>query len=259
MIVISKSSFSLFGIDIPFYGVFFVFGFAVAVLVALFNAKRLNIKKTEVMYAGIFAGVGGLVGAKLLSVLTSIHIIIEYKLSIMQIMQNGFVFYGGLIGGFLGLFIYCKIYKLPLEDYCDMLAPGVAFGHAFGRLGCLFSGCCFGQTVSGGFCVVYTGCANLSTPLNTPLLPVQLIESFCLIVLFALSEFAVIKCRKSGVPALTYLVGYAVARFVIEFFRNDAERGVYWLSTSQYISVAILVCCAVYLIYKYVNKRANNN
>lgn len=140
MIKISSNYIYIGEKEIPYYGVLFLAGFAISALVALFNCKKTKLQKSEVVYSAVFAGLGGIIGAKLLSVLTSIKIIIEYNLNLVQILQNGFVFYGGLIGGAIGLFVYCKVYKLPFEKYSDTFVPTIPIGHSLGRIGCLLSG-----------------------------------------------------------------------------------------------------------------------
>lgn len=258
MIVIKSSYFKLFGQEIPYYGILFVVGFVIAILISLYNTKKLNIKKSEVTYAGIFAGIGGIIGAKLFSVVTSIKYIIQYDLSLVHIVKNGFVFYGGLIGGILGLFIYCKAYKLSFHDYCELFAPGLPLGHALGRIGCLFSGCCFGVKVNSGFSVIYKFSANPNTPLNTPLLPVQLIESICLILIFVACEIEVLKVPQKKLSAYTYIFSYTIIRFILEFFRNDLERGVYFLSTSQYISIALFIGTMVFFVLDMKKRYCSN-
>ena len=99
---IKVNGFNIFGREIPFYGLLFVLGFAVAVLTAIPKARRMKLPFTEIACSAVFAGVGGILGAKLLSVLTSINYIIEYHISFLDVVRNGFVFYGGLIGGALG-------------------------------------------------------------------------------------------------------------------------------------------------------------
>ena len=93
----------------------------------------------DIVCAAVFAGILGIVGAKLLFVLTSIDYIIEYKIPFTEIVKNGFVFYGGLLGGVFGLWLYCKIYKLPLKCFTDVFAVSIPLGHAVGRIGCFLS------------------------------------------------------------------------------------------------------------------------
>ncbi len=254
---IKVNGFNIFGREIPFYGLLFVLGFAVAVLTAIPKARRMKLPFTEIACSAVFAGVGGILGAKLLSVLTSINYIIEYHISFLDVVRNGFVFYGGLIGGALGLLIYAKAFHEPILRYFDLYAAGTALGHAFGRVGCLFSGCCYGLPTAGSFFVVYRSAIDPNTPLGLPLLPVQLIESFCLVAIFAVCEIVFYCGGKRGVSAAVYAFSYATTRFVLEFFRGDPVRGLWGgLSTSQYISLAIIVVCSVVVVCAALRRRA---
>ncbi len=240
--IIQSGYFTIFNHDIPFYGLLFVAGFFIAILVSVPKAKRLVLPLSEVTYSAIFAGIGGVLGAKLLSVVTSVRYIIEYEIPFVDIIKNGFVFYGGLIGGIIGLFVYAKSFGLPLLPYLNLYTAGTALGHAFGRIGCLFSGCCYGVETSGAFFIVYRKAIDPNTPLDTPLLPVQLIESMCLIVIFFICE-ALFYGKKTGrYSVYSYLILYPVTRFILEFFRGDLLRGFYaGFSTSQYISVGLFL------------------
>ncbi len=246
----------MFGKDIPYYGVLFMLGLFVGAAAAIPRGKKYGVKKLDILLAACFAAVGGIVGAKLLSVLTSINIIIEYKLSLIEIIQNGFVFYGGLIGGIAGLFIYVKVFRLDFFVVFDIFAVSVPLGHAMGRVGCFISGCCYGIEYDGLFSFTYTQSVDLNTPIGVPLLPVQLIESFSLLCLYGVLEIMFRKVKISGVCLLTYAAAYSVIRFALEFFRSDVIRG-FWLglSTSQWISIALFVCAAALLAFLILRAR----
>lgn len=251
---IKINSFSILGKEIPIYGIMFIVGFAVAALTAIPKARKMKLPYTGLACSGVFACVGGILGAKLLSILTSISYIIEYKISFLGIIQNGFVFYGGLLGGALGLFLFAKLFRASVLKYFDLFAAGTALGHAIGRIGCLFSGCCYGLPTSGGFYVIYRHAIDPNVPLGVPLLPMQLIECFCLVAIYVICEVVFYRGKRAGVSAVVYALSYATVRFILEFFRGDSVRGVLWgLSTSQYISIAVVVFCLSamgYILYR---------
>ncbi len=243
-----KGYFTVFEKQIPYYGVLMLAGFLLGGLTAGFRAKKYGLSKMEMVYAACFAGVGGIVGAKLLSILTSIHLIIQYQLTFMQVMQNGFVFYGGLLGGALGLFIYVKAFKCDFVKYFEIFAVSVPLGHALGRVGCFLSGCCYGIECDCAISFTYVQAYDPNTPLGVPLLPLQLIEGACLLVLYVALEVAFYKSKREGACLLGYLFAYPTVRFVLEFFRGDAIRGIWGgLSTSQWISLAIMLATVIAL------------
>ncbi len=235
---------TVFGKVIPLYGICFYTGIAIAVAVALLITKKRRLPRWEIVYSAIYCMIGAMIGAKLLFLAVSIDEIIQYKLSLLSVIKGGFVFYGGLIGGALGLFIYAWQYKLSLRPYLDVYAVVLPLGHAIGRVGCFFGGCCYGIPYDGPGCVIYEETAGM-TPLNVPLLPVQLIEAAALLLLFGMQLYLYYKYHDTKIKALlvwTYAIAYSVIRFVLEYFRGDGIRGkLLWFSTSQWISVVILL------------------
>ena len=148
------------------------------------------------------------------------------------------------------ILIFTRMYKMPTIDYFDTAASVVPLGHAFGRVGCFFAGCCYGMPYSGKFSVVYTTTAGM-TPLNTPLFPIQLVESILLLITFGVLYTVTLKYpNKRGLPTILYISIYSVIRFVLEFFRGDKERGgIGFFSTSQIVSLLLLAGCISILVY----------
>ncbi len=253
-----SSYFTLFGKQIPYYGLLFMGAILVGGVMAVLHSSKRGIKKWDVVYCACFAAIGGIIGAKLLSIITSIKYIIEFKPSFVDVMSNGFVFYGGLLGGFGGLAIYCKVFKLPLLKFMDVFAICVPPCHALGRVGCFLSGCCYGIPYDGVFSIVYENPIDINTPKGIPLLPVQMIEAICLLVLFVVLEVLFFKCNKKGVVAAVYLLGYAIIRFVLEFFRGDLARGlILGISTSQIISILVVIAVVAVILYMNIKKKGN--
>ena len=243
--------FVLFGKNIPYYGVLYSAGLLLGGCLGAIRCKKRGIQGIEAVYAACFTGIGGVIGAKILSILTSIKYIIAYSIPFMDIIKNGFVFYGGLLGGMLGLFIYCKAFKTDVLEYYDIFAVSLPIGHAIGRVGCFLSGCCYGMPYDGPLAVTYTVAADPNTPLGVPLLPIQLIEASLLVGLYIVLEVVYHKTEKRGLCTSIYLLSYAAMRFVLEFFRRDVDRGsLFGVSTSQWISMILVVGWTVaYVLY----------
>ncbi len=228
----------IFGRSVPLYGIFFFIGIGAAVLAAILICRKIKFDKWEIVYSAIYTMIGAILGAKLLFIAVSLKEIIEYDIPIINVIKGGFVFYGGLIGGFSGLFIYCKQYKLKQIEYLEIYSTVLPLGHAFGRVGCFFGGCCYG--IPCDFGVVYTKTVGM-TPLGVRLLPIQLIEAALLLVLFAVQLLIMKRKKESFTNTAFYCIAYPCIRFILEFFRGDAERGSFLsISTSQWVSLAVV-------------------
>jgi phosphatidylglycerol:prolipoprotein diacylglycerol transferase len=163
---------------------------------------------------------------------------------------RGFVFYGSFLLAIPTMWWCFRSHRLPVYRMLDIMAITTCLVHMFGRIGCFLAGCCYGIPTDGWIGVVFTDPLCYAQPLNTPLVPTQLLEAMYifLIMLFLLA----LKKRKrfNGELFLTYLMLYAVGRFVLEFFRADLERGFVienFISHSQFI--ALSVAAAVGLLY----------
>lgn len=251
-----NSYLNLFGLKIPLYGVFFFSGIIIAVSLCFFLTKKRAIKSFDFAACAVYTMIGAIIGAKGLFIVVSIEEIIALDLSFVEVMRGGFVFYGGLIGGALGVFIYSKQFKLNPLHFFDCFSVVLPLGHAFGRVGCFFSGCCYGIPHEGFLSFVYETSSNYSTPIGVPLLAVQLIESFFLLVLFTILLTVFLKKKRVGSCAIIYMFGYSILRFVLEFFRGDGARGflLNW-STSQWISIAIFIAATTICLQKKFNNR----
>lgn len=139
-------------------------GFFLAVFLARKLAPRFQGTKADTTYAAAYAAIGILVGAKLLYFITKLpNIIIKKDLFFLLFREaplwafeyafGGFVFYGGLLGAILGVWIYCRQYKVPFQPLLDIFAPVIPLAHGFGRIGCFFAGCCYGKEYHGIFSV----------------------------------------------------------------------------------------------------------
>ncbi|NLL00082.1 MAG: prolipoprotein diacylglyceryl transferase [Clostridiales bacterium] len=256
---------NIFGKPISMYGLMIVLGIFIGVAIANLRRKKYNISKDDVLFSSCFAGIGLIVGAKLLYIITITPILIRNWDVIMadiqilwQVLSGGFVFYGGLIGAIIGYYIYCKIYKMDFVKLIDLIAPSVPIIHGIGRIGCFFAGCCYGMHYDGPFHVIFEH--SVAAPNGVPLFPIQLVESLCNILAgIGLLIYARPIRRPARVTGI-YMVYYSIMRFALEFLRGDITRGMILnMSTSQLISI-LLLPIGLYLIIGFKPKsRVNNN
>src|SRR5580765_8470428 len=164
-------------------------------------------------------------------------------------------FYGGFIGALIASAIFFLRHpRVPPWRAADVCAPAIALGQAIGRVGCFMAGDDYGRPADVPWAVRFTDpdAANIGgVPLNVPLHPVQLYESVVCLVLFGFLVWLERRPHRDGTIIGAYTLLYAVARFVLEFFRGDADRGFVFgglLSTSQFIGLVLFVIAVVVLI-----------
>ena len=240
---------------IPMYGICMALGLVFAAGLAYFRARRRGGDGDSLLIIMACAVGFGLVSAKLLYLAVSMgfdQVIEHLKAGDFEfIASSGQVFYGGLIGGVLGGFVGARIAKQKLFSYCDAVVPCVPLGHAFGRLGCFFAGCCYGMPYDGPFCVSFP---HIGVDYNV--FPVQLLEVFINLVICAYLLFYTRKERKRFHVLYHYLALYAVSRFCLELLRGDGIRGIAaGISTSQWISIGLLAVSCMLLLYSRFGKQ----
>jgi phosphatidylglycerol:prolipoprotein diacylglycerol transferase len=208
---------------------------------------------TRVTDMAVWVLIAGLIGAKALLVLVDWRHFTNNPGQLLSIFQSGGVFYGGLIGGILVAWFYIRAYRLPGWMTADVLAPGVVLGQAIGRIGCFAAGCCWGKVCTLPWAVTFTditAARQVGTPMDTPLHPVQLYESAAAFLIFAFLLWLAPRKRFHGQVMMAYVALYSAARFTLEFWRGDLDRGSWFggvVSTSQVIAVALLLGAALLL------------
>ncbi len=227
------------------YGVLLAAAFLLGLKLATARAKRAGLDANRVLDLGIYIIVAAIVGGKLLLLVTDFEAFRANPADFLSLARSGGVFYGGLILAVLVAFWYMRRHALPLWPTFDVFAPGIALGHAIGRLGCFMAGCCWGHATTEPWGVTFTDPftgSYVGTPLGIPLHPTQLYEMGAeLAILFFLLWLE--RGRGRNFPGRTfwsYTLLYGLTRYTIEFFRGD-PRGTVWIfSTSQLISVVLV-------------------
>lgn len=240
---IDLGSWTIGPIPIRLYGLMIGIGFLLGMTLAARQAKKEGINPDRVLDMGVYLLLAAVVGSRVLYVLTSLHEFRANPLDVFAIWKGGLVFYGGLLAAVPVGIWYVKKHGLPVWQTADIMAPSVSLGHVFGRLGCFFAGCCYGAPCSGPAGITFSDPHSLA-PLGVSLYPTQLMESGGELIIFGLLLALRRYKRFDGQIFGLYLLLYAVLRFVIEFFRGDVARGVYFgglISTSQIIAILIAV------------------
>ena len=218
-------------LEVPTYGLCALVGAVIAIIVIFIIRRRTILTEDNMLDGIIFTVIFSMLGAKVLYLITEPPTLPLTWEDIKEILTTGLVFYGGLIGAFIGLAAASLKTKKPYLTFTDTILPGFCFTHACGRIGCLCAGCCYGVEMEGFFCLHMGGTSRLA---------VQLMEAIFLVMLGIFLCILHKKRPRRGKITGLYMVLYAVWRFIIEFWRDDDDRGfVGALSTSQFISIFI--------------------
>lgn len=240
--------FSIGSFTIHGYGFMIALGILCCVLMATYRAKKYHLNPDAVLDIAIYGVLIGFVGAKLMYVIVEFPRFMKDPMAVLG--SEGFVVYGGIIVGVLVAIGYCKIKKLFFLEYFDLCAPSISLAQGFGRIGCFLAGCCYGRETDSIFGVIFpeSGLA----PAGVKLLPTQLFSSAGNFVITILLLLYYKKKKHAGDVGAMYMLLYGVGRFLIEMLRNDNRGAVGALSTSQFISIFIVIG-AVILFWQ--NKR----
>jgi phosphatidylglycerol:prolipoprotein diacylglycerol transferase len=247
--------FEIGGFPVYTYGLLLAAAYLLGLQFALVRARARGLDPNRIMDLGIWIIVSALVGAKLMLVVVERDKFGWSVAEMMNLFRSAGVFYGGLIAAVGVAFWYLWRHKMPLWTVTDVFAPGIALGHAIGRMGCLFAGCCFGKPTTMPWGITFTNpfaAQNVGTTLGVPLHPTQLYEAGAELLILALLLFTEKKGRPyPGRTFWTYMLLYGISRFIIEIYRGDVRGTIdfLWgpLSTSQFVSVIIVPVSLVML------------
>lgn len=218
------------------YGLMIAIGIIAAYLTAERRAKKKGLASEKIFDLVIWCLISGFLGSKILYCLTILPRVMEDPMVIIRTFGDGWVVFGGILGGILGAYLFCRKYKLQHWKYFDLALPSVALAQAIGRIGCFFAGCCYGEETTSWFGITFHN-SNFA-PNEVSLVPTQLISSGLDFLLFALLLWMDKRKKRDGQVTALYLILYSGGRFILEFFRGDLIRGnVGTLSTSQFISI----------------------
>ena len=240
--------------NIPVYGLLGVTGFICGIIYLALISRKTDIKFEDAIYVYVWSAIGAMIGAKLLYIFIELPGIVYtvrriitnnhgagLRVYAVTMISGGFVFFGGVFGGLIAAVMACRYFRYDCDRMISVIVPALPLVHAFGRVGCTLTGCCYGIESTLPTAIIYK--KSRYAPNGVALFPVQPVEAICDILIFAVLVYLVLKRKRSGHKILdTYLLMYSIIRFILEFFRGDDIRG-HWLflSTSQWICVFIVL------------------
>ncbi|MBR3627965.1 MAG: prolipoprotein diacylglyceryl transferase [Elusimicrobia bacterium] len=233
--------FSIGKFTIYTYGVLVALGFFIGMQYIVRYSKNI-ISKQQIYDFLFYVILVGIIGARIFYVFLDMSYYLSHPLEIIQVWKGGLVYYGGFAAVLIFAFFYCKYKKFNIVKLVDIFAPALALGHFFGRIGCFFSGCCYGKNTDCFLAIAHKH-------------PTQLYEALGnLIIFFILNKFLQQK-HKDGYVFVLYMLLYSILRFGVEFFRGD-DRGIFFfgLSPAQNISIIIFMIAMTLIFNMYRNK-----
>lgn len=246
---------SLGSLSIPIhtYGLMIAIGFLCGVFTVRKLAMRSGINPDLVSDLAFWLLMIGFVGARLLYIITRLDFFVANPGEILRVWEGGLVFFGGLITSTIYAIYFFRKHKLAVWKMTDILSPGLVVAHAFGRVGCLAAGCCYGKPTGVPWGIKLNSELVDVSLRGIPLHPTQIYESSALFILYAGLLYVFRNKRFDGQVGLTYFMLYPVIRSVIEIFRGDTVRGFVIedvLSTSQFISLLVFIAAGWMLNYR---------
>jgi phosphatidylglycerol:prolipoprotein diacylglycerol transferase len=290
--------FRLVGVAFPSYFVLLLSGFLFATTIGAISARRIGESADAIVDLGLAMLLAGVAGARILHVLVDgyfwdyVHLCtdparVSWPLDKAECLSStydgvwdaaknvchpqhrdclawakfwagGLTYYGGFIGGAAAAWFLLKRDSFPFWKAADLAGVFVAVGLAFGRMGCLMAGCCFGAVCDLPWAMSFPWRSAASEEQfkdhllgsakmwSLPVHPTQVYESAASlgIAIFCLAWVQPRK-RYDGQVFAAFLALYAVARFLIEFLRRDDRGGVVGLSTSQLLGIALVAAAAL--------------
>lgn len=227
------------------YGLMIGIGIIMALLIACRRGRKFSLNEDIIWGITLNAVIFGFLGAKILFCISDWRNFIQNPMSALS--QNGFVVYGGIMSGALAAYIYCRIKKVNFLDYFDIVMPSIAIAQGFGRIGCFLAGCCYGRETHSFLGVIFSH--SDFAPNGVKLLPTQLFSSAGDFLLAGILIWYASKKRASGTVGALYLILYSIGRFLVEIFRADERGAIFGMSTSQFISIPVLVVGIALMIY----------
>ena len=214
------------------YGFMMAVGVGTALWFIYVQAKKAGLDAPLLLDAAFYTIIVSLIGAKLILFLSDVSRFLSSPKELFSLAQSGGVFQGGLTFGVIFALWYFRKRKIPTWRAADLVAPALAMGHGFGRIGCFSAGCCYGSECAAPWSVVFKSeYAHELTgiPLNVHVHPVQLYEAALNFLNFGILFFVLRRKTFGGQVFSLYIVNYSIIRFITEYFRGDHAEKVYFI------------------------------
>ncbi len=244
-------AFSLFGIDIAWYGISIALGVVAALLLAQYTCKLVNINYDDMLTVFLITFPIAIVGARLYYVIFEFDQYRDNLMSIFNIRKGGLAIHGGIIAAVIVVAIYCNKKKINFFDIMDMAAPCIILAQGIGRWGNFFNQEAHGGPVTEAFISKFPQFIQKGMLIKgTYYHPTFLYESIWNVLVCLLLLYMLKKVSKKGVIFFSYIGLYSVARFFIEGLRTDSLM-LGSIRMAQLVSIIGVVIWVAGVIYCY--------
>ena len=234
-------------LSIRFYGIVYALGFLLVTHLITKKAKEKKIKNLTpdkaidlVTYTMIF----GLIGARLMHVISDFYIYKTNLIGIFKIWEGGLGFQGGLVGGLIFIYFYCKKHKINFLKFTDTIALPLPLIIGFGRIANFINGELIGNPSNLPWCVVFSRIDDICRH------PSQLYQSLSQFILFGILLYLskTKMSKKKGFISFSFIAGYGLFRFVTDFFRSDYHIYLFGLSHTQILNIFMFFIGKLYIV-----------
>jgi phosphatidylglycerol:prolipoprotein diacylglycerol transferase len=261
--------FSIGRLEIHTWGLLLAIAFIIGIALSTKRAKPRGINPDVISNIAVVIMISGVLGGRFLYVLYHLEEFGDNPLEIIAIWKGGLMIYGGVFTAFAATLVYIKMNHLPAGKVADIFAPALALGLAFGRVGCYFNGCCFGNPTHLPWGIKFPPIAEASYLFPDQLLhPTQFYSSLAGLTIFFLLLFTESRMKKrysDGFLFFLLLTLYSIWRFSVDFLRGYEESAYVLRSTSgglltinQLISTILFLISAVMIFRLRKRKRLDD-
>lgn len=234
------------------YSVMILLACTGALCITAWRARRAGLSVDAVYELAVWLFLGGVIGARALFVIQHPETV-RTPVDLFRSWQGGNIFYGCIMGGLAGSLIYWWRRPFPFWGMADAVAPALAVGILFGRIGCFLNGCCFGSECtlpfplavrfpSGSqawYAQVEAGNLPPAAAFSLPVHPTQLYAAGAGLLLLAVLSLAFRYRRRDGTIMVLLMILYPLTRWPIEMLRGDEQTVFAGMTLSQNISLAL--------------------
>ncbi len=246
------NSFSVFGLTVKFYGVIMASCMLLGIILACYHSKLRNLKSEDIFTLALYILPLAVVGARLIYVLGADH---AYSfVEIFKTWEGGMSIYGGVLGGALGVYLFCLVHKKSFLDVTDVACVSLILGQALGRWGNFFNQEVYGEIVSNPSWQWFPFAVLLEN--GEWHYALFFYEFLINLAIFAVLLLLLKKTTTKGYVTSAYLFSYGLIRFILEPLREPTYNlMIFGLKLSSIASVVSFVAGIAIFVFVYTKQK----